>query len=317
MATLREQILQVLPRLIEEDPAFRQTLLDMLRPYFADRQQTEDRFDRMLEELRRMREESERRWWAAMEELRRMREESERKWKEQQEEQQRKWEEQQRRWEAQERKWEEQQRKWEEQNQKWEEWKARWDAKMEEDRKRWEEQQRKWEEQERKWWENQEEIRKLRLDIRALDRRITTVLGSIGSRWGTRTEAAFRNAIVGILREFVPEVQVERVVERDEAGEVFGHPADIELDLFIHDGLWILGEIKASLDKDDVHLFVRKARFFEARRGRKADRWIIIAPMSTAKARRTARKLGICVYTFPDQAANAFTPPSGTETQEG
>ncbi len=260
MATLREQILQVLPRLIQEDPAFRQTLLDMLRPYFADRQQTEDRFDRMLEELRRMREESERKWWAAMEELRRMREESERKW---------------------------------------------------------EEQRRKWEEQERKWWENQEEIRKLRLDIRALDRRITTVLGSIGSRWGTRTEAAFRNAIVGILREFVPEVQVERVVERDEAGEVFGHPADIELDLFIHDGLWILGEIKASLDKDDVHLFVRKARFFEARRGRKADRWIIIAPMSTAKARRTARKLGICVYTFPDQAADAFTPPSGTETQEG
>ena len=309
MATLREQILQVLPRLIEEDPAFRQTLLDMLRPYFADRQQTEDRFDRMLEELRRMREESERkweeqqrkweeqerkweestrRWWAAMEELRRMREESERKW----EEQRRKWEEQERKWEEQQRRWEEQQRKWEEQ-------------------------QRKWEEQERKWWENQEEIRKLRLDIRALDRRITTVLGSIGSRWGTRTEAAFRNAIVGILREFVPEVQVERVVERDEAGEVFGHPADIELDLFIHDGLWILGEIKASLDKDDVHLFVRKARFFEARRGRKADRWIIIAPMSTAKARRTARKLGICVYTFPDQAADAFTPPSGTETQEG
>jgi hypothetical protein len=84
-------IRQELPHILQ-DGEMRNFILRSVTNYFADRQETESRFDQILEELRRDREE-----------------------------QSRKWEEQNRKWEEQNRKWDEQNRKWDEQNRKWEE----------------------------------------------------------------------------------------------------------------------------------------------------------------------------------------------------
>jgi hypothetical protein len=53
---LKETIKRELPALLRSDPAFRRFILDLTRETYADRRQTEDRFDRILEELRRDRE---------------------------------------------------------------------------------------------------------------------------------------------------------------------------------------------------------------------------------------------------------------------
>jgi len=79
---VKQEILERLPQWIEEDAGFRLNLVRMLRGDFAEKQQTESRFDRLLDELRRDREANERKWEES-------KAESDRKW----EEQSKKWEE--------------------------------------------------------------------------------------------------------------------------------------------------------------------------------------------------------------------------------
>ncbi len=278
--SFQEQLLQELPRLLAENLALRQQIVEIVRPYFADRAVTEGRFEAMLAELQRQREESERRWQQLKEESDRRWAEMQRRWQELKEESERRWqelkEESDRRWEESERRW--QQLK-EESDRRWAEWRQTWKAFLDERYER---------------------------DLKRLDHRLTTMLGSIGSRWGPKTEASFRNAIVGILREYVPNIRVERLRLFDADKEVFDEPAEIEIDLFIHNGRWILGEIKSSLERDQVFTFMRKVRWVQKKLGREADRLIIIAPMADERAREAARHLGITVYTFPDEAAEAF-----------
>jgi hypothetical protein len=59
---LKETIKRELPALLRGDPGLRRYILDLTRKEYADRQQTEDRFDRVLDELRRNREEETRKW---------------------------------------------------------------------------------------------------------------------------------------------------------------------------------------------------------------------------------------------------------------
>ena len=81
--TLKEQIRRELPEWLRTDPELRSYVLGLARDEFADRRDTEGRFDAMLAELARDREE-----------------------------QTRKWEAQERKWEAQEHKWEQQLSQW-------------------------------------------------------------------------------------------------------------------------------------------------------------------------------------------------------------
>ena len=101
--TMRDMLVEELPDILENEPEVQAAAARALSDEFANKAETESRFDRMLAELQRMREESERKW-----------EENQRKW----EENQRKWEENQRvireMQEESRRKWEENQRKWEE-----------------------------------------------------------------------------------------------------------------------------------------------------------------------------------------------------------
>ena len=187
---IKEIILKELPAILEEDPEIHRFFLQISRRHFADKTQTEDHFDRVMEELRRDREEQSRKWdeqkqeWKAnqqvineiladirmlskkhdntIEELRRDREE--------------------------------QSRKWDEQN------------------KKWDEQKQKGDEQNKKWEANQQVINEMLAEIRMLSKKHDSTIGALGSRWGLHTEQAFRNALKGIL-EKVAGVEVLNITE--------------------------------------------------------------------------------------------------------
>ncbi len=247
-----ETLKRELPVLLRDDPDLRRYILDLTRREYADRQQTEDRFDRVLEELRQDREAQER-----------------------------KWAKQDRKWEEQNHKWEEQNHKWEEQNHKW------WEAQ--------EEQKREREEQKRKWEESRVEFQRVHKEIMALTEKHDRHVSALGARWGLKSEASFRNALAGILEKNF-DIQVLNVNEYDERGEVFGRPDQIELDVIIKNGLLLICELKSSIDKAGMHIFERKARFYERRHDRKADRLIVISPMIDKWAKKLAKELGIEIY---------------------
>jgi hypothetical protein len=85
---VRQLIRQELPSLLQNDPEMRAWVLSLTREQYADKRETESRFDRVLDEMRRDREENTRKWEENQQELRTLREEQNRKW----EAQDQKWE---------------------------------------------------------------------------------------------------------------------------------------------------------------------------------------------------------------------------------
>lgn len=203
---IKETIRRELPDLIKQDPALRAFVLDLTRTEYAPRLETESRFDRMLEELRRDREV--------------------------------------------------QTRKWEEAGQRFD---------------------------------------RIHEEIMEQARRHDRSIGALGARWGTQSEKAFRDALAGILEKSFG-VSVLNVTEYDDAGEVFGRPDQVELDVIIRNGTLILCELKSSMDKPAMYAFERKARFYERRHQRQASRLIVVSPMIDARARKVGEKLGIEMY---------------------
>ena len=264
-------IRQEIPEILQ-DREMRDYIVRSVNNYFAGKQETESRFDQILEELRRDREEQSRKW-----------DEQNRKWDEYTQEQNRKWDEQNRKWDEytqeQNRKWDEQNRKWEEQNRKWDE------------------QNHKWDEQNHKWEENQRQIEQILQEIKAVNRKYDSSIGAIGARWGLYSESSFRNALKAILEESFG-VQVINITEYDDQGEVFGRPDQVELDLLIKNGLLIICEIKSSVSKSEVYTFEKKVQFYQRRHQREANRKIVISPMVADNAQKVAKDLGIEVYSY-------------------
>ena len=132
-----------------------------------------------------------------------------------------------------------------------------------------------------------------------MSKRIDRTIGALGARWGLSSERAFRNALAGILTASFG-VEVVNIVDFDDSGQVFGRPEQIELDIIIRNGTLIIMELKSSVSKPEIYAFERKARWYEARHNRKADRLIVVSPMVEARALDIARKLGIAVYSDAD-----------------
>ncbi|WP_295409004.1 DUF3782 domain-containing protein [uncultured Thiocystis sp.] len=266
--TLKETIKRELPGLVRDDPALRAFILDITRPEYAGRAETQDRFYDILAELRRDREEQARQW------------------DEQKREDKRKWDEQK----------QEDKRKWDEQKQ---EDKRKWDEQKQEDKRKWDEQNSKWDEHkqesDRKWEESRREFQQVHEEIMAQAKKFDRSIGALGARWGLQSEKAFRDALAGILEENFG-VQVINVNDYDDAGEVFGRPDQVELDVIIQNGLLLICELKSSIDKAGMYIFERKARFYERRHGRTANRLIVISPMIDARAAKVAERLGIETY---------------------
>jgi hypothetical protein len=270
-AILKNVIRTELPVLLRDDPSLREYILNTTRLVYPDKQNTDDRIMRILDELRLDREEQRRKWEENKAESDRKWEEQSRKWEENKAEFQRKWEESRA----------ESDRKWEEQNRKWAEDKA--------------ESYRKWEEQNRKWDANQKAINDMIGQLKKQDTKLESKIGALGARWGIFSEESFRNGLRAILEESFG-VQVVNVTEYDDDGLVFGRPDQVELDVIIYNGMLILCEIKSSMSKSDVHIFDRKTTYYEKRHNREATRKMIISPMVDKRALGLAKKLGIEVY---------------------
>ena len=280
--SLKDTIKRELPTWLREDPAFRTYVLELTRNEYADRRETGDRFYELLGELRRDREKQERNWEANQTELERIREEQAQKWEANQAELKRMREEDAQKWEQQNRRWDENQA----------ERRRLWDENRTEQRRLWEENQA---ESNRRWDENQEELKRLHNEIMAQAQKFDRGIGALGSRWGLQSEKAFRDALAAIL-EHGFDVQVVNVTDYDDSGDVFGRPDQIELDVIIKNGLLLICELKSSIDKAGMYIFERKARFYERRHERKANRLIVISPIIDARARKVGERLGIEMY---------------------
>ena len=217
-----ELIKRELPRVIKTDASVQELVLSLSRQAFAPKQQTEDRFEKMLAQLVEMRQESERKWA---------------------------------------------------------------ENKIED--------QRKWDEHRD---EHRREFDQMHEEIMAIAKKHDSSIGALGARLGMKSEQAFRNGLAAILEKTFG-VQVINYLDYDEQGYVFGRPDQVELDVIVQNGTLILCEIKSSLSRGEVYLFKRKAEFYETKHNRQANRLLVISPMVDDRARNTAEKLGVEVYT--------------------
>ena len=235
----KQEIVQLvkeqLPALLEESPELERWIERLTAQRYANRQQTESRFDQLLGELRRDREE--------------------------------------------------QSRKWAEQNRKWEESKA---------------------ESDRKWAEQTEQNKRLWLEVGEQKSRLDRKIGALGARWGIGSERAFRHALAAVLTESFG-VEVLNINEYDDAGEVFGRPDQIELDIIVRNGTLIIFELKSSTDRSQLYVFSRKIAFYEKRHQRTADRKILVSPFIHPRAQELAQELGIETYGDSSEVDLEFT----------
>ncbi|MGA1136845.1 MAG: PD-(D/E)XK nuclease family protein [bacterium] len=235
----KQEIVQLvkeqLPALLEESPELERWIERLTAQRYANRQQTESRFDQLLGELRRDREE--------------------------------------------------QSRKWAEQNRKWEESKA---------------------ESDRKWAEQTEQNKRLWLEVGEQKSRLDRKIGALGARWGIGSERAFRHALAAVLTESFG-VEVLNINEYDDAGEVFGRPDQIKLDIIVRNGTLIIFELKSSTDRSQLYIFSRKIAFYEKHHQRTADRKILVSPFIHPRAQELAQELGIETYGDSSEVELEFT----------
>jgi hypothetical protein len=132
-------------------------------------------------------------------------------------------------------------------------------------------------------------------EVTLFRRTFLSQIGGLGARWGLQTEEAFRHGIRTILEEVG--FTIERFLTWDAAGEVFGHPEQVELDIVIQNGKAIVVEIKSSLDRANTYLFNRKVEFYTRHTGRQVDRKVVIASYADERAKEVAMRLGIEICT--------------------
>jgi len=140
------------------------------------------------------------------------------------------------------------------------------------------------------------EIARLREDMNRGFELVNRHLSALGARWGIMAEDAFREGLRGVLEKELG-LRVERWSAYDEAGEVFGYPSEVEVDIAVKDGKIILIEVSSHVRVSDVYCFKRKAEFYAKRTGEKPERLVIVTPYAEERAIEASKELGIEVYT--------------------
>lgn len=139
-----------------------------------------------------------------------------------------------------------------------------------------------------------EELRSHREQIDNMGRELREMrigFSSLGIRVGTGLE----RAIQGVVEEFTGETFpfAERLVLRDEGGEVYGIAgAEVEFDLYAHNGKAYLVEVKSHLKPGDVLIFDRKIKFAARQLARQVVPLAIALSMEP-RAEQQMRELGI------------------------
>jgi hypothetical protein len=143
--------------------------------------------------------------------------------------------------------------------------------------------------------------REMHQGFEAVDQRFEEVIAELReqrlhlSALGGRVGRGLEFIVKGIVEEFAGESfpLADRLVLVDTEGEVFGVPgAEVEFDLYAHNGRAYLVEVESHLKTDDVLKFQCKAVFAEAKLGRPLTRLIIALSMDS-KAEALMRRLGM------------------------
>lgn len=121
-------------------------------------------------------------------------------------------------------------------------------------------------------------------------------LSALGARWDLMAEEAFKEALKGFLEKEL-DLGVQRWVQHDDGGLVYGYPSTVEIDLSISNEKTTLVEISSHVRPSDVLLFARKVQFYEKATGRKPDRLVMVTPYAEQEALETAERQGIEIYT--------------------
>jgi hypothetical protein len=90
---------------------------------------------------------------------------------------------------------------------------------------------------------------------------------------------------------------IERFLDYDTSGEVFGVPDQVELDVVVQNGKVFVLEIKSSLSRADVASFNRKVTYYARKSGRAVTRKLIVTPYLDPRAEEIATRLGVEIYT--------------------
>ncbi len=257
---IKEMIYTYLPEIIQQDREVRNFIISITKERYADKDRSEDRFDRMFDELKSLRIDQQLKWEQGRKDLKDFQL-------------------------KQDKKWDDNQKKWDELQQERD---KKWNELQQERDKKWENFQQT---QDEKWEKNAAQLDKMHKDTKRLERSI----GAIGARWGMKSEASFRNALAGIL-ETSFDIQVLNVNEYDYEGKVFGHPDQVELDIIIKNGLLIVCELKSSMSKSDIYIFDRKVEFYANKHNRKVSRKIVVSPMVNPDVGAVAAKLNVEVF---------------------
>ena len=133
-------------------------------------------------------------------------------------------------------------------------------------------------------------IEELRSHSRQL-RDVNIHLSALGGRVGYGLE----DMVKAVVEEFAGHTfpAAERLLLRDEIGEVFGVAgAEVEFDLYVHNGEAYLVEVKSHLKPSDVLSFHQKVQFARQKLGREVIPFILALSMD-AKAEESMRRLGI------------------------
>jgi hypothetical protein len=133
-------------------------------------------------------------------------------------------------------------------------------------------------------------IEELRSHSRQL-RDVNIHLSALGGRVGYGLE----DMVKAVVEEFAGHTfpAAERLLLRDETGEVFGVAgAEVEFDLYVHNGEAYLVEVKSHLKPSDVLSFHQKVQFARKKLGREVIPLILALSMD-AKAEESMRSLGI------------------------
>jgi hypothetical protein len=254
-AELIEQLRRALPQLLREHPEVRHELWGLMLEAFPSRQE----FVALLEELRAMREESNRRFEELQHEI----------------------------------------------AQRFEAVDQRFETLLHEMNQRFEAVDRRFEAVDRRFEAVDQRfetlLREMNQRFEAVDRRFEGVFAELReqrlhlSALGARVGRGLEFIVKGIVEEFAGESfpLADRLVLVDTEGEVFGVPgAEVEFDLYAHNGRAYLVEVKSHLKTDDVLKFQRKAVFAEAKLGRPMTRLIIALSMDS-RAEALMQRLGI------------------------
>jgi len=232
----KQMIIKEFPSLIKKDEDIRIYIYDLVNKNFPTRKEVDDRFDRLLKELKDQREENNKLW-----------------------------EENNKRWEENNKRWKENEKRWVENNKRWEDNEKRW----EDNENSWEKNESRWEENKKSWEKNIKTLEELKQIVTNHTQMIKENRDKIGNIEGELLEIKYRNRISSyfgtiLLKTKIIEVNsllkhLRKELTIEELKELF------KLDILVKGKLWdtnqqilIAIEISSVVDKNDVNRVLKR-----------------------------------------------------------